>query len=239
MNKKASMSIVVTLIVLLISFVALGQWIFNKLYPETELIIENASCKASVQNAAAIANAAQLQGVKLQGIKSFKELKGCKTEDKTGKNAITETDPKKVRDLLANSLYTCWDNFGQSKLDFFKDFSFDNYCFVCSKFQFKNEVDISSTSLGTFMRSKEEYKQIPAAFAFAPNKISKDQRVYTVLVTDKDYLNVEAQGLFTLGLNQLNVYVYNNIFDKDLRSNLRTYVALVSQDTLVKHCRSI
>lgn len=250
MNKKAQISIPISWIILISGFVILGAFIITNLYPSITKEAGHSSCALSVENAAVIANT-RPAGFQLQGIKSFKELKGCKTEDYTGKNSISETDPEKIHLMLSESLYNCWNDFGQGKLDFLKDFTIGNYCHICSKFKFDNDAEVSELSLLTYMYKTEPYKTNFRELsltdfdgqknkAISQSTIKKDQKLYTVLIATK-VAQETPQDLIDFVAYLETKYLIGAFFETDTTKIFKpTYkVALVSGDTITKHCRVV
>ncbi len=52
---------------------------------------------------------------------------------------ITVKDPDKIKLILSNQMYDCWDQFGQGKLKFL-DPEPNTYCIVCSKISFEGDA---------------------------------------------------------------------------------------------------
>ncbi|MBS3171087.1 hypothetical protein J4449_00580 [Candidatus Woesearchaeota archaeon] len=215
---------VLILLVMLFVLAALFSYLNYSVKPAISQTTDNSACSLSVKSAAA---QARIPG---QGIKSLKELQGCKTQ-----NIITdETAPDKVHELLADNVLNCWNNFGRGKLDFMKDFEAKDLCFVCYKTTFTNNIDTNYIELHKYMISQEKYKPLLSSRDFTSDsfeKISQNQKFYVVIVSNK--VAREINGIFTFLFDK---YVKFVVDEQEFTKNR---VALVRSDKLAEFCKEI
>jgi len=100
--------------------------------------LSKASDKSSCKNWANMQSRASIAGVQLPSLLESPCVTSLGEID-TDKEAI-------VYNQLANSMYDCWDMYGEGKLDFFSDFdwgSSDTHCLVCEEIEIKKGLDFT------------------------------------------------------------------------------------------------
>ena len=224
-NKKAmSTEQVLILLVMLFVLAALFSYLNYSVKQAISQTTDNSACSLSVKSAAA---QARIPG---QGIKSLKELQGCKTQ-----NIITdETAPDKVHELLADNVLNCWNNFGRGKLDFLKKFPAQDLCFVCSKITFKNEVDVNQFSLSMYMVPKDKYKPLMSSNQLISdefNKINSNEKFYIVIISNK--VAREITGIFIFLFDKFVKFVV------DEKEFAGYNVALINSKKISEYCKEI
>ena len=124
MSKLMSDAIVITVVLLLVAFLFLEYDVSLK--EAYSKIFGKATCEASVRAHAAL---------KL-GFADFSDEIKCPTI----KLKIDDKNEEVVKKKIADAMVDCWDQYGQGKLDLFKD---DNvYCAVCHRITFDKDIQV-------------------------------------------------------------------------------------------------
>ncbi|MBI2670978.1 hypothetical protein HYX18_03310 [Candidatus Woesearchaeota archaeon] len=124
--------VIIVLGLVLVGFKNIGKDVSNR---ET--------CRASV-----LANEKRLEVAGTELTPGLTDLK-CPTQK------ITVKDPEKIKLILANQMYDCWDKFGRGKIKFL-DPEIGTYCIICSKINFEDEA--KGKELGGFLGYLAETK---------------------------------------------------------------------------------
>ena len=139
--KKKSMatSTMIYIVMMLMALVLLFYFNFEKVLQPAQGRTPKQICKAS-----AYAHSI----TKIKGRDLFDNPIICPTE----MIEIEKKDNKKAQHILAQAMYGCWDQFGEGKLELFKEPNV--YCTVCSHITFEDE-DLQLSDFSSFLATKE------------------------------------------------------------------------------------
>ena len=179
------------LIILLVAAVAIFL-LMPKIYEVMIKTSDRESCRTSVDLRA---------GTKIADKLILTDL-SCKTQEKK----INSKNEKDIYEELAYAAYDCWYQFGEGEVDFLTDYDWgygNNWCFICSRFDFDRKVQQEFSNLDGFYDylSKEkiplddkqqtflEYMNADASEKLDPPDISMDidtsEPFYVVFFGDK------------------------------------------------------
>lgn len=191
LNKKAEMSgDLKDIIIILMSFIAI-----------TFVAIYLSSFLSSTGSKKACETWVNIQSTPI--LKEFGPLQSsCITAKETIKNARKE----EIYKQLANSMYDCWDMYGQGEADFYSDIDWlgsDTYCRICSEIKISSDLDqerrnINIDDFESYLTnnnpsgSRESYAEFfikaeNAEVNFGSGEITLDPEVnlYTIFAVDK------------------------------------------------------
>jgi len=148
MNKKAQMTLIISIVILTVSLVIIvGVW--NKFFSKAEESTAESLCMGF--------NALRMRTKVDQGQASFNTVPlTCKTLDKVIPSDIYPQTKAGAMEEMRSLVAKCWWMFleGAEKNMFAKDWPFGtDPCFTCYNFQIKNSKDIGEISFGEFEQS--------------------------------------------------------------------------------------
>lgn len=126
-NKKGMSQEVLVGFVLVALALVIYLLFLTTLKSSTNSASEKEICKLSVE-----ANSKRLEFKGVEVTPGLSDLK-CPTQK------VTIKDPEKIKLILANEMYDCWDQFGQGKIKFL-DTDTNTYCAICSKVSFEGNA---------------------------------------------------------------------------------------------------
>lgn len=122
--------------------------IIGFLLPQISSIITTGSNTQACKTWVTLQSRAKVGGVTIKEITS-----PCITDRKE-----LPSNQEEIYQSIAESMYDCWDMYGQGKVDFFSDRKgifeeSDVYCYICSKTEVKDNVTIDLDKFGSYINS--------------------------------------------------------------------------------------
>ncbi len=190
LHKKAVSMVLVGLILTVLVMSLLIYFISFVYKPVIESSIEREVCKDSVLLKAK---------TKTLGIAPSINLK-CNTTS-INIDSLDQLNTK-GNELIANSMYDCWNQFGEGEVDFLSKWDFggtDTFCFLCSKIEFDSSIKGNKFDLGTYLNENKiplqdetyvEYftkvKDAKLNLDFL-DKLKTDEPLYILFFADKKF----------------------------------------------------
>src|SRR3989344_2955295 len=194
MKKGMAMSTLVILIAALAGLLVMG-YSLKSIADVTEGATDKQVCKQSIE----------LKALKLKGISIIDVPLKCKSQYKFIEN---EKDLENTKEIIAQDMYDCWDQFGKGEIDFLdeRDYFKDTYCFVCSKItitedSLKNKKIIG---LGDYLTNEKIYgldidyarflygDNFDKSLLSIYNSISLKNPIYIIYVVDRKSYPAQA-----------------------------------------------
>jgi hypothetical protein len=134
-NKKGDVGIIVkAILVLLAGGILLA--IFPVLFDDSAHAIDRTKCKTQVN----------LHSIEILEGKLPGEMDQCETNH----IEVKKDDEEEIKEILADEMYYCWDQFGEGKKDFISEWRDKRWCFICSRIDYDSGVQSDFPTINNF-----------------------------------------------------------------------------------------